>query len=971
MTKVLLLPDASTIKENNGIGRVVHAQYRHLPKFDIEFVGSEDIADVVSGHTHDYGARRVDHVACHGLYWTGDRGSGKYSTWHHDANARIIASARRARVLTVPSAWVAEPFKRDMRVVPRVIGHGIDLAEWGPGRDAGYVLWGKNRRSDVCDPTPAWALAKRGVNVWATFEPEGKTRPDSLRVIGEQPAAQMREIIRNAHVYLATTKETFGIQTLEAMACGVPVLGYAHGGTADLVEHQVTGYLAQPGDSDDLYRGWEYVRGHHAELSQAARAAAEHYDWPLVIGQYAALYHELANAGSEPAGVCVVITNHNYAEWLGECIESVLAQTYPVDEIIVVDDGSTDQSQEIAARYAGRGVRLVAQANQGVAAARNHGVALTRQPFIVCLDADDALDPRYVAACRAALLSDRGHGLAWTGMSVLRPGLRPTGNVWPGPFNWEWQAAASVPPHTTIPTGAMFRRAMWERAGGYRQQYAPGEDAEFYTRGLSVGFTAAKATELPLLLYRDHGRGAHRTRAYVPIDDYYPWMRDGEYPLGAPAETVPNVRSYSEPRVSVVIPVGPGHAQYLPDALESVLGQSMREWECIVVDDTDDTLLYKGLAGYPFARIYAAPTRQAGPGACRNLALLHARAPLVCFLDADDQLAPGALAHLCRAFAVAGASYVYADWQYMGEAEVHETVEFSPAALLAGDRFGSMVLMAADDARRVRFDEALPALEDWEFFLRAAALGIHGQRAPGVAYRVRRTAAGRTNGQPGVHAEAARAIAERYRGKELEMAKSCCGGNKIASLAASLAADGVPPERALGLSIRRTTVGRGSSPVVEGVTNVVRMEFIGQRTGAVTYNGQPGSGRQYRGGNNPVNRFANVHPDDVEILERSSQWRRVAPPLVEPVTLPESKPEPAAKVVSEPAAVHPVGASEALETPAPASVPGPIGPAPEPAAPPAQVMETASGVVKRKRGTAKKPKGGQSELKDLPPLDKP
>lgn len=966
MTRVLLLPEVRTVKPNNGIGRVLHAQLRHLPAHGIEFVAGEDQADVVAGHTHDYGARRIEVCHLHGLYWTGDKGSGSYSTWHQQANTRIIATARRARALTVPSEWVAEPFRRDMRVRPRVIGHGIDLAEWAPGEDRGYVLWNKNRRSDVCSPLPAWELARRGVRVWATFEPENKARPETLKVIGEQPADAMRETIRNAHIYLATTKETFGIGTLEALACGVPVLGFKHGGTADIVQHKITGYLARSDDWDDLYAGWEYVRGHHAELSQAARAAAERYDWPLVIGQYAALYHELASAPPEPTGVCVVITNHNYGHWLGQCIESVLAQTYRVDEIIVVDDGSTDQSRDVAAQYAERGVRLVAQPNQGVAAARNHGVALTAQPFVVCLDADDYLDPRYIAACRGALLADRGHGLAWTGMSVVRPGLRPTGNVWPGPFNWEWQAAASVPPHTTIPTGAMFRRAMWERAGGYRQQYAPGEDAEFYTRGLSVGFTAVKATELPLYFYREHGRGAHSTRAYVPIDDYAPWMRDGEYPLAAPAETVPSVRSYSEPKVSVIIPVGPGHAKYLPDALESLIGQSMREWECVVVNDSAEVL---PIDRYPFVKRAHWVYVGAGAGAARNAGLNAAQAPLVCFLDADDQLAPGALAHLCRAFAQASAGYVYGDWQYMGEAGVHETVEFDPAALLAGDRFGSMVLMAADDARAVRFDEALPALEDWEFFLRAATLGIHGQRAPGVAYRVRRTAAGRTNGQPGVHAEAARAIAERYRGKELEMAKSCCGGNKIASLAASLAADGVPPERALGLSIRRTTVGRGSSPVVEGVTNVVRMEFIGQRTGAVTYNGQPGSGRQYRGGNNPVNRFANVHPDDVEILERSSQWRRVAPPLVEPVTLPESKPEPAAKAVSGPAAAHPVGASEALETPAPASVPGPIGPAPEPAAPPTQVMETASGIVKRKRGTAKKPKGGQSELKDLPPLD--
>ena len=71
--------------------------------------------------------------------------------------------------------------------------------------------------------------------------------------------------------------------------------------------------------------------------------------------------------------VSVVIPNYNYGQYLRQAIDSVLAQTYPAIEIIVVDDGSQDESEAIVSSY-GERVRLVAQRNQGVSVARNRGV---------------------------------------------------------------------------------------------------------------------------------------------------------------------------------------------------------------------------------------------------------------------------------------------------------------------------------------------------------------------------------------------------------------------------------------------------------------------------------------------------------------------------------------------------------------------------------------------------------------------
>ena len=86
--------------------------------------------------------------------------------------------------------------------------------------------------------------------------------------------------------------------------------------------------------------------------------------------------------------VSVVITNYNYAQYVGEAIESVLNQTYKNLEIIVIDDGSTDDSLDEIDVYQSK-IRIVARENRGVVYTRNEGMSLAKGEFICFLDADD------------------------------------------------------------------------------------------------------------------------------------------------------------------------------------------------------------------------------------------------------------------------------------------------------------------------------------------------------------------------------------------------------------------------------------------------------------------------------------------------------------------------------------------------------------------------------------------------------
>jgi len=91
--------------------------------------------------------------------------------------------------------------------------------------------------------------------------------------------------------------------------------------------------------------------------------------------------------------VSILIPAYNAQEWIADTIRSALAQTWPKREIILIDDGSTDQTLEIARSFASKAVSVVTEPNQGAAAARNHAFSLSQGDFIQWLDADDLLSP--------------------------------------------------------------------------------------------------------------------------------------------------------------------------------------------------------------------------------------------------------------------------------------------------------------------------------------------------------------------------------------------------------------------------------------------------------------------------------------------------------------------------------------------------------------------------------------------------
>lgn len=868
MTSVFIAPHITTVKDDNGIGRLVHAQYNYLPNYGITIVDDSSQADVIACHIEQGNLPRVDVLHCHGFYWTGDEG-GEYAKWHHAANKRIASAARRAIAITVPSEWVAMPFKRDMRLSPTVIGHGIEADSWKRGEVGNYVLWNKNRPSDVCDPTPAYLLAKAGIQVVSTYGPAGLTPPPTMKLTGSVPHIEMKALIESAEIYLDTTKETFGIGTLEALAAGVPVLGYKWGATPELVKHKETGYLVEAGDIDGLVEGHKWLRAHYQEISRNAQLAARQYSWDAAMRAYADLYNQVAHTrATETHDVSVIITSYNYARYVGGAIRSVKNQTRPAAEIIVVDDGSTDETPAVVSEQTG--ITYIRTPNQGVANARNTGIAAATSPYIVCLDADDLLHERFLEALVPAMIDDRGLGIAYTGLMLFDDKGHEQLTGFPPEFSWEQQSTPHNPPSNCVPSACLFRKSMWERAGGIQQVWAPGEDAEFWSRGLSVGFDAKRVTTTPLFRYRSHGESASHTKKYRAVDTYLPWMRDKRYPLAAPALEAPPISSYDSPLVSIIIPVGPHHEHTLSAALDSIVGQTFRAWQVIVVNDTGRDLT-PYLTPYPFVTLLET-TEAHGAGAARNVGIAATTTPLLLFLDADDYLTPDALSQMVAAYSVTG-RYVYSDWYVWNGREMKrdEAPEYDAGAWLYKGQHAITALIETEQVKAVGgFDKDMRGWEDWDFFIKLAILGVCGIRVKQPLLVYRQTTGLRREDSLDHKDELLDLLTMRYQ-PYYERSKrmgNCCGGNGDSILAAKRSMFGQPqgPQSQVG----------PIDPPTDHDTGQVRVQYVGANQGSITFRV---NGRVYHGGNNDQDRFHTMPLQDAEALASyPDRWRILAMP---------------------------------------------------------------------------------------------
>ena len=207
-------------------------------------------------------------------------------------------------------------------------------------------------------------------------------------------------------------------------------------------------------------------------------------------------------------GISVVIPVYNRANLLPATLRSLLAQTVPAGEILVVDDGSTDGTAEVAESF-GATVRVIRQANAGPGAARNRGFAESRGEYIHFFDSDDLALPNKHEVQLAALKAsgaDIAYG-PWVKGQIGETSFHPEGLVLQQGGLPEGDLVESLLTFwSMVPHACLFRRSIIERTAGFPEDLFAGEDQLMFLRCLLAG---AKVVHSPgtLELYRTNDPG--------------------------------------------------------------------------------------------------------------------------------------------------------------------------------------------------------------------------------------------------------------------------------------------------------------------------------------------------------------------------------------------------------------------------------------------------------------------------------
>lgn len=183
----------------------------------------------------------------------------------------------------------------------------------------------------------------------------------------------------------------------------------------------------------------------------------------------------------------VIIPLYNKAPYVAKAIESVLGQTYRDFEVIVIDDGSTDQSLEVAKTFENKSITIISQPNSGVSTARNNGVKIAKYPYICFLDADDWWHPTFLEEMKRLITDFPDAGIYGSGYYIVKNGqerIAPIGvpqGFERGIIDYcEVYAKTLCMPLTSI--SVVIPKHIFDEEKGFKSQLKFGEDFDLWIR---------------------------------------------------------------------------------------------------------------------------------------------------------------------------------------------------------------------------------------------------------------------------------------------------------------------------------------------------------------------------------------------------------------------------------------------------------------------------------------------------------
>ncbi|MEJ2704216.1 MAG: glycosyltransferase [Sedimentisphaerales bacterium] len=333
-------------------------------------------------------------------------------------------------------------------------------------------------------------------------------KPQGVHFHGYIDHSQMPEIYsKHGILSLPSVLESFGLVTVEAQACGCIPVVHKVGGVAATLADGLTGFLYEPNTPQRLAETiLKAMRTVDADPSFRQRTVdfardrfsmtkADHYISALedrinrvrpagalkgVVGRNTQDFQ--ADTG-EPL-VSVVMPVYNGADYIGQAVDSVLSQDYSNLELVVIDDGSTDNTRQIVLDHNDKRIKYLHQANKGVSSARNLGLHQAKGQYIIPLDADDMMAPACITKHLAEFKKHPEADLVYSDVLLIDESGRPLRPMKKPEYSDRRHLIRDLfrAGHPIVPFRLGIKRSVFDKIGFYDESLLVGEDYDMMRR---------------------------------------------------------------------------------------------------------------------------------------------------------------------------------------------------------------------------------------------------------------------------------------------------------------------------------------------------------------------------------------------------------------------------------------------------------------------------------------------------------
>ena len=413
--------------------------------------------------------------------------------------------------------------------------------------------------------------------------------------------------------------------------------------------------------------------------------------------------------------ISIIIPVFNGAKFIHQAIQNIINQNYQAIEILIVDDGSTDDTREVVENLQ-VDVRYFHQPNSGPASARNRAIRDVSGDFIAFLDVDDLWPEKNLELLMKELLDNPD-------LDLVRGYAQLFSTDETGKMEYLGNPKESFPNY--IGAG-LYRKSSFAKVGLYDAELRFGEDGDWFNRAAEKKIIMKRLDEVTLLVRRHEGNMT-KGKSLVELNALKVFKKKLERKRSGPIETEePEIKkpAANRPKISIIIPVYNG-AAFISEAIESVFDQHYEPLELIIIDDgsTDNTAEMVKMAVHDINYFYQ---ERKGPAAARNQGIGLATGKFIAFLDADDVWTENKL--LRQLTIIENKPEIEATIGFTHK--IPMSLKIDEATAQAKDSGLFMLSLGASLFRKSafvkvgKFDETLQSGEDIDWFLRAREAAV-------------------------------------------------------------------------------------------------------------------------------------------------------------------------------------------------------------------------------------------------------